>query len=653
MLLAGFSVLAALGIGVYAGKHLDPELMARLSGGPPPPMRLDAWAEPHRAPITRYESAVAAIDNRVFLFGGFYNARIQASPEVWAYDPEHRSWTRKADLPSMRTHVNSAQLGDTLWFAGGFVGDNPGRATDEVWRYEWRHDRWTPGPPLPARRGGGGLAALDGRLHYFGGFGEDRGAGRPDHWVLSPADSAAGQTWVAAAPLPKPRGHLSAAVLGDRIYALGGSESHDPVPLDVPWVHRYDPASDAWTEVAPLPFPRSHFEQSTLVRDGRIVILGGRSTGTGRESLRDVTEYDPVADRWLSLPPLPKPLHSPFAVLIGGRMIVGLGGVGDGNPDNVDVWTERRESPWKPGPPPPVPLGEVSAASIGNRFYLVGDAAPWTLALDLGTGRWDPVDRHAVRPAAGNHHAAEVWNDRLYLFGGIDRGEGMVQIYDPATDRWRFGPVMPFAGGSIASAVIGSQIYLAGGIEEHGTTNQAVRFDPATETWMPIAPMPLPRNHAAAATDGRRFFVFGGRGPGSGDHNMLANGFDEVQIYDPASDTWVVSGVGSSSPARLPQARGGMGKAVFDGKEFWVFGGETLNGAGANRRGVYDRVDIYDPVANHWRSGPAMPTARHGIFPLKVGDRIFVIGGGTKAMTSSSTIAEVLELRSAPVSGPP
>ena len=82
MLLTGFGFLAALGIGVYVGKQ-DTELIARLSGGPPPPMRLDAWAAPHEAPITRYESAVAAIDHRIFLFGGFYNSRIQASPEVF------------------------------------------------------------------------------------------------------------------------------------------------------------------------------------------------------------------------------------------------------------------------------------------------------------------------------------------------------------------------------------------------------------------------------------------------------------------------------------------------------------------------------------------------------------------------------------------
>ena len=647
ILLAGFCLLAMLAIAFLPGRRLDRKFLSRLRGAPAPPRELDGWTALRDAPFTRFESAVAVFENRIFLIGGFYNKAVQATAEVWEFDPERQSWAQKADAPTVTTHANAAMLGDAAWFAGGFIGDNPGTATEAVWRYDGLHDRWAQGPPLPEPRGGGALVALAGQLHFFGGYGPDRSASRGDHWVLNPADPGGG-AWVAAAPLPKPRGHLAGAAVGNRIYAIGGADRHDPTPLDVPWVHRYDPASDSWTEVAPLPVPRSHFEQSTVVRDGRIVILGGRSRALRREDLTDVTEYDPVADRWLALPPLPKPVHSPFATLVEGRIFVGLGQSSIDGPDNFDVWGENTGGPWRPAPPPPVALGEVASAVIGEHLYLVGDTHPWTLALDLGTGRWASTEQYAARPAPGNHHAAEVWNGQLYLFGGIGAGAaGMVQIYDPIADRWRFGPPMPFAGGSMASALIGSQIYLAGGVWHDGTLSQATRFDPATELFTPIAPMPLPRNHAAAATDGRRLFVFGGRGPGSGDHNVVANGFDEVQIYDPATDTWVASGQGDSLPARLPQARGGMGKAVYDGREFWVFGGETADGPGADAKGVYNRVDIYDPVANRWRSGAAMPTARHGIFPVLVGNLIFVIGGGVRAGPSFSTIAEAIDLRSA------
>jgi hypothetical protein len=70
-------------------------------------------------------------------------------------------------------------------------------------------------------------------------------------------------------------------------------------------------------------------------------------------------------------------------------------------------------------------------------------------------------------------------------------------------------------------------------------------------------------------------------------------------------------------------------------------GGETQNGPGATRAGVYHRVDVYDRQSNTWREGPPMPTARHGIYPLLAAGRVYVAGGGVKAGGSSSTVLEV------------
>ncbi|HTL06229.1 MAG TPA: kelch repeat-containing protein [Gemmatimonadales bacterium] len=639
LLLVG--MLAAAAAGFWAGRRVPHGLLARLRSHAAP---LSAWAPQPDAPMQVFESPVAVVDGQLYVFGGFTNAKVQASGAVWQYDPASGRWTRKRDLPSRRTHVNPARVGEALWFAGGFVGDDPGPATDEVWRYDWRADRWTPGPPLPEPIAGGVLLSLRDTLHFFGGFRRDRNTNSAAHWVLAPRDAGPPPVWTSAAPLPKPRGHLGGAVLDGALYAIGGCVGHDPNPVDVPWVHRYDPATDRWTEVAPLPFPRSHFEPSVVVRAGRIVVLGGRSWPRGLDALDDVTEYDPGTDRWLARPPLPEPRLSPIAVLLGDRILAGLGGRHTSNPDNHSLWLEQRDSAWLPGPILPVPLGEVSAGVVGNRLFLLGQGDAATLALDLGSGRWDPVASHAVRPAPGDHHGLEVWNGRLYLLGGLGRGQGVVQVYDPAADQWHNAAPMPFAAGSSATAVLGDYLYAAGGIVGDSTTRLAARFDPRSESWSPIAPLPLARNHAASGTDGRRWYVFGGRGPGSGDGNVVANGFAEVQIYDPGTDRWSVSGEGPGAPAPLPQARGGMGKAVYAGGEFWVFGGETKDGAGAARRGVYDRVDVYDPVRNTWRAGPRLPTPRHGIFPVLVGDHILVLGGGVHSGHSESIVAEALEL---------
>jgi N-acetylneuraminic acid mutarotase len=232
-----------------------------------------------------------------------------------------------------------------------------------------------------------------------------------------------------------------------------------------------------------------------------------------------------------------------------------------------------------------------------------------------------------------------VINGKLYLFGGLSgSSEGKVQIYDPVSNTWSLGTSMPltFAAGSSSSAVIGGQVYVAGGIIGSSTTNQVARYDPATDTWTSLAAMPQGRNHTAAATDGSKFYIFGGRdGP-----NAVANGFNTVQIYDPVTNTWTSTESGSSV-APLPQARGGMGKAVYYNGEFYIMGGETLDGPGATADHVYNRVDIYNPATNTWRLGPPMPRARHGIFPLYYAGRIYVAGGGVHSGGSQSMVLEI------------
>jgi N-acetylneuraminic acid mutarotase len=270
-------------------------------------------------------------------------------------------------------------------------------------------------------------------------------------------------------------------------------------------------------------------------------------------------------------------------------------------------------------------------------MYLVGEGSSATLAYDLGTATW--TSGLAARPFVGHHHVAEVVGGKLYLIGGLHGGsEGKVQVYNPATNSWSTGASMPFAAGSSSSAVIDGEIYVAGGIIGSATTNQVAKYNPQTNAWTVLASMPQGVNHAASISDGTKLWVFGGRDGG----NVPANGFDYVQVYNPATNTWQSSASGAAI-APLPQARGGMGKAVYRNGEFYVMGGETSTGAGATANKVYNRVDIYNPLTNTWRLGSPMPTARHGIFPLLHAGRIYVAGGGTQAGFSASALLEVYE----------
>ncbi|WP_020469579.1 Kelch repeat-containing protein [Zavarzinella formosa] len=288
------------------------------------------WKKASPSPFARVESPMVVVDGKMYLFGGFTDS-LDASNQVDVYDLAKDVWTRKKDMPTRLTHLNPAIDGKTIWFAGGFKGKHPGPVTAEVWKYDIVADSWTAGPPLPDRRAGGGLAALDRKLHYFGGYKADRDTNSGDHWSLS---LDGGKEWQREADLPDPRGHVSAVTLDGKIYALGGDHGHDITQIDVPSCHRFDPATKKWTEIASLPDGRSHFESSTIIHKGRILIIGGRcnSSKPPRNVVDDLLEYDPKANTWSIVGVMPEKVLAPAASIISDRIVVIGGGLNNPRP---------------------------------------------------------------------------------------------------------------------------------------------------------------------------------------------------------------------------------------------------------------------------------------------------------------------------------
>jgi N-acetylneuraminic acid mutarotase len=602
-----------------------------------------SWTTHANSPIPRTESHAVTYNKKVYIFGGFINGSFQATARSDIYDPATDSWTRIADTPQVLTHAGTVLVEDTVWLMGGFVGNHPGLSTKNVWLYDISEDSWTAGPALPEPNSGAGAVVLGRRIHVIGGTNRVAAETHLDsanHYVYDLDNPAAG--WQERAALPLARNHVGAAVLNGEIYIIGGQFQEEEADTNQARVDVYNPATDSWRQVTDLPTPRGHFTSSTLVVDGRILIVGGSINGGSHGRATDeMLMYDPVSKVWLFLPKLPNLNYrkTPVATLIDGRLYVINGGT-DGAPTST-VFSAQLPGTWETGKNMTQAMGEVTAGIIGNKLYVVGERSlQATLAYDLGLGTWTANNTLAKRPDYGNHHAGEVINNKWYLFGGLTRGQGKVQIYDPATNTWSRGADMPYAGGSIASALIDGKVYVAGGIVGSATMNTAAVYDPANDSWSVLPAMPVGVNHAAATTDGEKFYIFGGRSGG----NTVSNGFDYVQIYDPATNSWQSSSEAGSTLAPLPQARGGMGKAVYVAGEFYIIGGETSTGAGATANKVYDRVDIYNPRTNNWRLGPAMTTARHGIFPVTIGKRIYVAGGGTQAGASESTILEIYNL---------
>ncbi len=593
------------------------------------------WKPLAAATFPRYEAASAVVGGRLYVFGGFLNwPDGDATPSIVRYDPATNSWSDRRDMPRPITHRQAAVNGDTVWFAGGFVGKSPGPATDEVWMYLAATDNWVPAPRLPSPRAAGALVWHHGRLHYFGGFGPDRKAPLTEHLVLDLADSTGGHVqWRLAAPLPEARGHLAGVAVNGFLYALGGTVRHDPFPASRDVVHRYDPSTDSWSTVSSLPTPRSHFEGSLGVHRGKIIIAGGWNLTADPRDVADVSVYDPQADQWTTVLRLPERRLAPAAGVIGDTLIAGLGAKDLVGPRDPSLWMHRLSPGWLVGDSLQMALSEGVGGIIGEQLLVVGRGVRPTFAFDLRSGRWLSLERYARKPVLNSGHAAEVVDGKLYLLGGYLRSATLMQIFDPLLNQWSYGPDLPFRAGASASAVIGGQLYLVGGSVADTAIAAAAKFDSQTGVWSSLASMPLPRAHAGSGTDGAKLYVFGGRGPKD---TPGAEGSDDLQVYDPVTNTWTRSGTGPLSPAPLPQKRSGLGKAVFTGGKFWIFGGVT-------GERVLDRVDIYDPVANTWVSGPLLPTARHGALAVLHDGYIYLVGGARPGRPSSTGV-DILRL---------
>lgn len=117
--------------------------------------------------------------------------------------------------------------------------------------------------------------------------------------------------------------------------------------------------------------------------------------------------------------------------------------------------------------------GEVAAglllSSVGRRYLLVVGEAPqdsWhasTMIYDVQDNTWTSG---TPRPLVGHHHAAEVINNKLYLFGGLAAGERSVQIaslQETASGidvSWQLGPDLPEPSGSASTALIDDKVCL-------------------------------------------------------------------------------------------------------------------------------------------------------------------------------------------------
>lgn len=331
-------------------------------------------------------------------------------------------------------------------------------------------------------------------------------------------ENIAAEKWEVISKLPTHREDFSTAVVGDKIYLIGGTLFENRQgPFGLSTVEVYDPKTNTWRRVKDMPTSRA--VPATAVIDNKIYVIGGYS-GIDRRIVNIKTSvavevYNPRTDTWERKTDMRLPRYQ-FGIGVVAGKIYAIGGY---------VLPQNRE-PEEPG-----------------RVDLVEVYDP---ALDTWAKR-------ANMPTKRDGFGVGVVNRHIYAIGGrgwpqVGAGGPFLKIieeYDPKINRWRQKNQMPDLRLSFSAVVVDDGIYLIGGFIWQNRVPQYLAtvdiYNPEIDEWRDIPLLPMPVLPFGAAVVNGKIYVFGGKGK---DRELITNvfvfdtGFRVVTAVGKLSTRW-------------------------------------------------------------------------------------------------------------------
>ncbi|MCL7388697.1 MAG: hypothetical protein LZ173_02005 [Thaumarchaeota archaeon] len=141
----------------------------------------------------------------------------------------------------------------------------------------------------------------------------------------------------------------------------------------------------------------------------------------------------------------------------------------------------------------------------------------------------------ASMPEPRAHFGFGLIGSKLYVLGGIDRGgmpRNTIYVYDIPNNSWStLSATLPKNIAYCASAVLGSIIYIIGGIDVQGNIlKDAYAFVTSSNSVSTKASMNTARQNHACAVLSNKIYCFGG--------DDGSNPLQSIEVYDPSANTW-------------------------------------------------------------------------------------------------------------------
>jgi len=335
-------------------------------------------------------------------------------------------------------------------------------------------------------------------------------------FFLMQIEAFADEEWELITELPTKRWEFSTAVIGDKIYLIGGSLFQNRAgPFGLSTVEVYDPQTNTWERSADMPTPRTNAKAAVV--NGMIYVFGGyhsKDKFLQNWKMADHVEaYDPLTDTWTRKKEMPiSRVYFGLGVVAGKVYLIGgTAGLGEGQEqrmDRVDIYDPATDT-WAKGPKIPTRRNPGGVAVVNNRIYVIGGEG-WPLPQGWGAGPF----------------------------------LGSIEEYDPISRQWQKKQGLLEIKNWFSNVVVENDIYLIGGYALEGGLQQVATvnvYHPQTETWRGISALPTPLETFGASTVNGKIYVFGSLGPGvrfSTDVLVYDIGFRAVEANDKLPTRW-------------------------------------------------------------------------------------------------------------------
>ena len=360
-----------------------------------------------------------------------------------ANPPPAGSWSALPPMSQPRSGFTATVIrGGKVLIVGG-VADTTvsGSATSNVQIFDPSTRTYANAASLSIGRTGHTATALpDGRVVVVGGYTQLGNASLASVEIYDPVTDS----WKTAAPLQHGRaGHAAVLMGGGKVMVVGGAayapvgiSPHGSAAATLP-PEIYDPATDTWTTAAMPRFDRPVHPTATLLRSGRVLVVGGQYMWNSPDEATERSEvYNPVSNTWydVAIDPRFVARQDHTATLLDDGMVLVAGGSFDLQPIGTAALYDPASNSW-------LELPNLAAARCGQAAQLLNSGR----VLLVGSGCW-------------NHETASA------------------EEYDPTSHRFYAVASLPRPRGLAVAVSPDENVVVLGGTENEVATASAVLF---------------------------------------------------------------------------------------------------------------------------------------------------------------------------------